>query len=171
MAEMSRSARAPNIGPEYGNFLYATIGVDGTSLLSAMARMNIDPWQEAVVLSELPSKAAASRLTALIAAIPGTPPPEEPGLIAARLIKLLPQRTHLSVPQENRLRLLLDRLKVLAPSRGVSPLNGAARPRPALHVLLLLIVLALTAEWYVSSRTHSDKPSAPAASAQSGPTR
>lgn len=173
MAETSRISRVPSVGVEYGDFLYATIGGDanGTSVLSAMARMKLDPWQEAVKLAELPSKAATSRLTALIAAVPGIPPPDEPGLIAARLIKLLPQRGHLGVVQGSRLRLMLDRLKVLAPSRAVLPANGATRPRLALPVVILLIALVLTVQWYVA-RSHVSKPSAPASSsAQSSSTR
>jgi hypothetical protein len=43
---------------EFDDFLYAAIGADRNesplSVLSALARLNLDPWQEAAELSELP---------------------------------------------------------------------------------------------------------------------
>jgi hypothetical protein len=149
MVETPRAARVPNIGPEYNTFLYATIGAEanGTSLsvLSAMARMNLDPWREAASLAELPGKAATSRLATLIAALPAGPSvPDEPGLVAARLIKLLPQqgRISLPLPQENRL--------------NVPPLLQtvirASSSRIAMYVILVLIALTLGVQWFVESK-------------------
>ena len=152
MVEMTRAARVPSIGPEYNTFLYATIGAEanGTSLsvLSAMARMNLDPWQEAASLAELPGKAAARRLAALIAALPsGQSAPDEPGTIAARLVKLLPQQgqTSLPLPQQSRV--------------GVPPfLLGfikASSSKIAIYVIVVLIALTLGAEWFVANRPPS----------------
>jgi hypothetical protein len=49
--------------PEFDDFLYAPIGADGVemplSVLSALARLDVDPWTEAAELSELPKGAAA----------------------------------------------------------------------------------------------------------------
>jgi hypothetical protein len=149
MVELDRAPRIPSIRPEYNTFLYATIGADpgGSELtvLSAMARMNVDPWQEAAKLAELPAKAATGKLASLIAALPGGPStPDEPGLIAARLIKLLPQQSRLSLPmpQQNRLNLspqLLAVVKTLSSTR-------------VMYVILVLIGLTLGAKWFVSNK-------------------
>lgn len=150
MMETARVGRVPSIGPEYNTFLYATIGADPSgaalSVLSAMARMNLDPWQEAAKLAELPGKTAAGRLASLIAALPGrSSVADEPGLLAAQLVKLLPQQSHLSLPlpQQSRLDLppyLLHVAKALS-SKG------------AIYVVLLLIALALGARWFVAERS------------------
>ena len=58
------------------------------SVNSALARLNIDPWDEATALSQMPILAATQRLTALIEALPSSY--ADPATIAARLIGLLP---------------------------------------------------------------------------------
>jgi hypothetical protein len=80
----------------FDNFLYAPIGEDKNgmllSVLSALARQGIDPWQEAARLAVLPGKTAAHRLASMIAALPEGPSTHlDPGPIAARLISLLPR--------------------------------------------------------------------------------
>jgi hypothetical protein len=140
MNEMARGARVPGSGPEYNSFLYATICADanGTllSVLSAMARMNLDPWQEAANLAGMPVKAAASRLAALIAALPGTPAaPGETGLIAARLVKLLPGQTRSVLPS-------------LTPRKTLPGFLGMlTQPRTALYLLFVLIALVFASMW------------------------
>jgi hypothetical protein len=133
------------MGPEYNAFLYAPIGIDPNgstiSVLSAMARMDLDPWQEAAHLSVLSGKAAMRRLASLIAALPVNPSTTtEPALIAQRLIPLLPGQ--------------------IAPTAIVQPLrkallsSGALTPsRTVLIMLVLLIVFALVPLWYRSQGT------------------
>lgn len=57
-------------------FFFATIGVEGNgsqlSVLSALARGGLDPWQEAERLARLPRSAAADGLARLIAALPSS---------------------------------------------------------------------------------------------------
>jgi hypothetical protein len=43
------------------------------SVLSALARLGLDPWKEATELSELPSDRATQRFAALIVRLPGGP--------------------------------------------------------------------------------------------------
>lgn len=63
------------------------------SMLSALARLNVDPWDEAARLAALPRQAATSFLASLLAALPNVPSARaEAGELAARLIALLPQR-------------------------------------------------------------------------------
>jgi hypothetical protein len=84
-------------GSEFDEFLYASIAEEhnGTllSVLSALARMNLDPWDEAARLAGLPRAAARQWLTTLIAAIPEGPVPRsDPGVLVEHLIALLPRR-------------------------------------------------------------------------------
>lgn len=61
------------------------------SVLSALARMDIDPWEEAAKLAQLPRETATRTLALLIAALPSGPSVRpDPEAIAPRLIALLP---------------------------------------------------------------------------------
>jgi hypothetical protein len=100
---MTHAALSPLIGPEFDKFLGASIGEDrngaGLSVLSAFARLNVDPWQEAMSLARMPSDGAAVRLTELIEALPCAPANTiPPRIIAGRLVALLPKGKALPVP-------------------------------------------------------------------------
>jgi len=60
--------------PELQEFLFAPIWVEknGTplSILSALARLGMDPWGEATRLANLPRAAAASALATILARLP-----------------------------------------------------------------------------------------------------
>jgi hypothetical protein len=76
-------------------FLFADIGVEGNgntlSVLSALARMGMDPWQEGGRLAGLSRRAATEAVATLITLIPDSPwPPSDAAIIAARLVALLP---------------------------------------------------------------------------------
>ncbi len=63
------------------------------SVVSALARLDVDPWQEAAQLAQLPGATATQRLASLLAALPDRPSAQQdPRTIAARLIALLPRR-------------------------------------------------------------------------------
>jgi hypothetical protein len=99
---MTHAALSPLIEPEFDKFLGASIGEDrngtGLSVLSAFARLNVDPWREATSLARMPSDAAAARLTDLIEALPGATPDAIPSrMIAAHLVALLPKGNALDV--------------------------------------------------------------------------
>jgi hypothetical protein len=84
-------------GSEFDDFLYASIAEEhnGTvlSVLSALARSNLDPWAEAARLAGLPRAAARQSLTTLIAAIPEDRLPRmDSEALVERLIGLLPKR-------------------------------------------------------------------------------
>ena len=61
--------------PEFDDFLYAAIGSDKDemplSVLSALARLNIDPWEEAAELSELPKSSCGTEIGFVDCAIAG----------------------------------------------------------------------------------------------------
>jgi hypothetical protein len=93
---MTYSASVSRLGSEFDDFLFAPISEDRNgmllSVLSALARLDIDPWQEAAKLAGLPGATATQRLASLIAELPDEPASHpDPVTIAARLIALLPR--------------------------------------------------------------------------------
>ena len=99
---MTHAALSPLIGPEFDEFLGASIGEDrngtGLSVLSALARLDVDPWKEATSLARMPREAAAVRLTELIEALPLAPASAIPSrMSAADLVALLPKGKALDV--------------------------------------------------------------------------
>jgi hypothetical protein len=95
---MTHSASPSRLGSEFDGFLFAPIGEERNGMLltvlSALARQNVDPWQEAAELARLPGKTAIQRLASLIASLPDEPSTHrDPETIAARLISLLPGRS------------------------------------------------------------------------------
>jgi hypothetical protein len=95
MAEPMRSTRSA-LGVEFNAFLFAPVFDDKAelplSVVSALARLDLDPWQEAADLAQLPSETARRRLASLLARLPGGPSvhPDLEG-VAPRLIALLPR--------------------------------------------------------------------------------
>ena len=82
---------------EFDPFLYAPVGEERNgmllSVLSALARLDVDPWEEAAVLARLPNESATQKLALLLAALPAGPTARaDSRTIAARLIPLLPRR-------------------------------------------------------------------------------
>src|ERR1700688_1326508 len=81
---------------EVNAFLFAPIGEEGNgmplSVLSALARLGMDPWQEAARLAKSPKELAAVTLASLIGRLPpGRWGPSDTRKIAARLVELLPR--------------------------------------------------------------------------------
>src|SRR5690348_17876706 len=82
----------------FDHFLYAAVREDPDgpplTVLSVLARLDIDPWTEAARLAQLPGEAAARALARLISPLPkGSTTPSDCETIAARLITLLPRRS------------------------------------------------------------------------------
>jgi hypothetical protein len=83
---------------EFDEFLCASIGEEkngmALSVMSAFARRNVDPWQEAARLSQLPRDVATRELCSMIAEVSlGAPGRASPRAIAERLMAPLP-RSH-----------------------------------------------------------------------------
>ncbi|MGA7823334.1 MAG: PRC-barrel domain-containing protein [Steroidobacteraceae bacterium] len=93
---MNPSASNSRLGSEFDAFLFAPIGEDRNglplSIVSLLARMDLDPWQEAARLASLPMEAAAQKLASLLLPVPCLKPADAPTM-ATRLIALLPRRT------------------------------------------------------------------------------
>lgn len=79
---------------DFGRFLFAEAGVEAGGMplttLSALARLGLDPWDEAGRLARLPRQDAAGELARSLAELPGKPLPDTAG-VAARLVALLPR--------------------------------------------------------------------------------
>ena len=61
------------------------------SVLSALARLDLDPWFEAASLSRLPAPAATQRLTSLLSSLPSVQLKVPAPATIMRLVALLPQ--------------------------------------------------------------------------------
>ena len=138
--------------PEFNDFLYAAIGADRNdmpvSVLSALARLDVDPWEEAAELAELPKDAATRRLALLIARLPaGRWAKTDLRAIADRLVGLLPRRGNLKVP-------LVGKPTVLREMTG----STVAK-------ILICTALVVTALIFVAAsrepRSHDDQADAP----------
>jgi hypothetical protein len=61
------------VGSEFNVFLFARVCEDRNdtplSMLSALARLDLDPWQEAAELAQLPRESATRRLASSIATL------------------------------------------------------------------------------------------------------
>lgn len=81
---------------DYGAFLFADVWVEPSgmplSVNSALARLNLDPWREAGRFARMERTPAALILSRAIARLLNRPASADVAAIAARLIKLLPDR-------------------------------------------------------------------------------
>ena len=116
-------------------FLFAEVGTERSGMaltvVSVIARLGEDPWDEARRLSALPKSAAANCLAQIIAQMPASPwDPAEAAAIASRLIPLLPANSRISRPG------------VASPIRGLA---GAGWVRAVLLYGALCGLLALNA--------------------------
>ena len=125
---------------DLNDFLFTPIADDSNgmhlTMLSALARSGVDPWEEAAGLRALSRDDATDRLLRLLADVPNGPSPGDPAAtLAARLVEQL----H-SAPK--------------APPRPISsasaangadppPLSFSALPKPVKVTIYLLTVLLL----------------------------
>ena len=127
---------------DFDAFLFAPIGEDTNgmplTLLSVLARLGIDPWEEAADLAHLPLEPALQRLTSRLEAAPNSRPASAADTvnIATRLMALLhraPARTP-SAPAP------IPQLKIATQSKGV---------RLAIYCLIGLLFM-LVGQWALS---------------------
>jgi hypothetical protein len=129
---MTHAALSPVIGSEFDEFLGASIGEDrngmGLTILSALARLDVDPWQEATSLARMPRNAAVVRLKALIDALPREPATDiSAGTIATDLLALLPR----------------DKLNVRSPDRVFATVRpGQTQIVMALSAFVIMLFIA-----------------------------
>lgn len=83
--------------PEFDRFLQAFVGEDrngnAVTVLSALARLDLEPWEEATALAALEKEAADSRLEMLLSQFRDVPALKQNyGSVARKLTRLLPKR-------------------------------------------------------------------------------
>ena len=91
-----------NLRKDFDDFLFAPVGqdFDGTplTLATGLARLGLDPWEEAAELAKLGREPALQRLASRLEAIPNRPSsPEDTVNATTRLLALL----HRSIPRKS----------------------------------------------------------------------
>jgi hypothetical protein len=89
-------ARFSTLNASYEEFLFAQVCEETNgmrlSVLSALARMNVDPWEEAIRLAAMPKTIAEKTLLSILDLVSGKSwKSPEAAAIVARLVRLLPQ--------------------------------------------------------------------------------
>jgi hypothetical protein len=138
---MTRSASASHLGPEFNDFLFAPIGEAKNgmplSVLSALARLDVDPWQEAAELARLPGETAIQRLASLIRTLPDGPSTHpDSKTIAARLIAFLPRGPCSVVP----------------PHEALLAVGAVAQSRALVVYMTIFMVFMLGAQLFLAGR-------------------
>jgi hypothetical protein len=133
----------PTLSPAFNDFLYATVCEERNemplSVISALARLDLDPWTEAAALAGMPADRATLRLSGLLAGfVDAQPAQQDRATITARLVALLPQPAKASVS-----------------GRGLSA--GAQKsPRFSVPGILCLALLVSMATSFVMANLQSD---------------
>lgn len=135
VAKMTYSQSVSLLGPEFDDFLFAPIGEEKNGMLlrvvSALARLDLDPWQEAANLARLPRPAATERLTEFIVALSGGPPTDlNSEEVAAGLIARLPPQPASNAPS--------------AEHPGGFGIPASIHPHPFFYLALVLMFLLET---------------------------
>ena len=131
---MALAARFSLLHSDLNDFLFASVGEEQNgvtlSVVSALTRLGLDPWEEAARLTPLPKARAAEALAPLIARLPICRTRSSDDLaISQRLVELLPARK--PKPMEGRER-------------------AAARQKKYWQAMILLAGLALGAATFFS---------------------
>jgi hypothetical protein len=118
---------------DFNKFLFATVGdeIDGMplSVISALARLGLDPREEAGRLSSLSNQEAVEQLARLIAEVPGNIRPlREARVLAEGLAGLLPKH---------------DPSQTSAPQLQIRPRYGApGLPKPTQFAVVCFVLAA-----------------------------
>jgi hypothetical protein len=165
---MSDARTAPT-SPAFDEFLFAVIReeTNGTplSMISALSRLGLEPWQEATRLAALPAAAAAEALATLIGRLPQGAAAAEPAdrnRLVAGLVELLP-KPGLLPPQEASSAALREMPGLLR--RAPNVLRELQGPRRYLWLLCIVLTAALMLTWLSApGAPTSDDPPPPSAS-------
>jgi hypothetical protein len=128
---------------DFDAFLLAPIGEDVNgmplTLLSLLARLDVDPWDEAASLARLPPESATQRLASLISTpAGGRVPHADPATIATRLVTLLHRAPNPKATVAN------------APEPKPPSLLSRGGIKPAIY-WLIAVVLLLLCQWALAA--------------------
>ncbi len=156
----------PRLGCQFDRFLYASVGEDSNGMpltvLSALARVDVDPWEEASKLTQLPRASAVTQLASLLGALRNAPVAGlDPARIAAPLIGLLP------CPRD-RAPLMLKAFAQSAPTKHPTAVSTVL-------TVLTYVIFMLVSQWWMGSlqapkKIQTPPTSAPAIESPSAPT-
>ncbi|HEV2627080.1 MAG TPA: hypothetical protein VGV41_00350 [Pseudolabrys sp.] len=93
---MDHRSRFSTLSARYDDFLFAPVCEDPNglrlSVLSALARFNVDPWEEAARLAAMPKQIAETTLLSILDLVSGRSwKSSEAAAAAAQLVRLLPR--------------------------------------------------------------------------------
>jgi hypothetical protein len=155
---VNHRARFSMLNASYEEFLFAPVCEDANgmrlSVISALARTNVDPWEEATRLAAMPKAIAEKTLLSILDLVSGLSlKSPEAAAIAARLIRLLPQSDE------------------AAPMAAAGTVNAAPGTAKVLNLqknfFWLWLAMALTMS-FMTPHHQAGTPSAPAATSGSG---
>lgn len=94
---MDHRSRFSTLSASYDDFLFAPVCEDPNglrlSVLSALARFNVDPWEEAARLAAMPKQIAETTLLSILDLVSGRSwKSSEAAAAAAQLVRLLPRQ-------------------------------------------------------------------------------
>jgi len=100
---MTLAARFSLLHSDLNDFLFASVGDEQNgvplSVISALTRLGVEPWEEAARLAALPKALAAEELVPIIARFPVTRPLRSDDLaVGRRLVELLPKHPQAGSP-------------------------------------------------------------------------
>ncbi len=100
---MTLPARFSLLHSDLNDFLFAAVGDEANGMplnvVSALTRLDVDPWDEAARLSTLPKAVAVAALAPMIARLPiCRQPRSDDWEISRRLVELLPAHGRAAAP-------------------------------------------------------------------------
>lgn len=157
---MDHRSRFSTLNASYEEFLFAPVCEDADgmrlSVISALARTNVDPWEEATRLAAMPKAIAEKTLLSILDLVSDRSwKSPEAAAIAARLVRLLPQ------------------LGEAAPMAAAGTVNAAPGTAKVLNLqknfFWLWIAMALAMS-FMTPHNQAARSGAPAATSESGAT-
>ena len=139
-----RPTLVSQFGSEFDQFLYASVEEGGSgahlSVLSALARLEVDPWQEAANLAQMSRESATQRLASLIDSLPGKSLAHlNCRTVAARLIALLPRQPGITI----------------APPQIVGGIPTLIHMRPVMYLVIINMIImafAFGGQYFIANR-------------------
>jgi hypothetical protein len=157
---MNSPAGTLRFRPEFDAFLFSPVGGDESgmplSVVSMLARLDLDPWQEAAQLAALSPESAAQKMVSILATGPNPPVKSSDILsVATRLVAMLPHPNPL----------------LRAPLRAPSIPPGTNVPRTNANALILVtyVLFMITTQLLMAHHMSPQAASAPPPPSGSAP--